>query len=113
MAMHRNRHPRLYPIQPLNQLLTSAHLLLPQLQGVSSRLQLGARLLLARRSTRFYQQVVTNESPEGERLRQTIRQKPSNDKALSPDAVFVEKLKDAGDLALLQYLADGKSRKPN
>src|SRR5450755_3559360 len=60
----------------------------------------------------FYQQVVTNESPEGEKLRQTIRQKPSNDGMLSADAAFVEKLKDAGDLALLQYLADGKYRKP-
>src|SRR6266849_5423795 len=32
----------------------------------------------------FYMQVMTNESEEGERLRQSIRQKTSEDLALSP-----------------------------
>ncbi len=86
---------------------------LSQLPEMESLQTLKSALDQMRHFLWFYQQVVTNESPEGEKLRQTIRQKPSHDGSLSPDAAFVEKLKDAGDLALLQYLADGKSRKPN
>ena len=61
----------------------------------------------------FYIQVMTNESEEGERLRQSIRQKPSEDLALSPKASLLEKFKFAADTALLRYLSDGKNRKPN
>ena len=61
----------------------------------------------------FYMQVMTNESEEGERLRQSIRQKPSEDLALSPKASLLEKFKFAADTALLRYLSDGKNRKPN
>jgi hypothetical protein len=86
---------------------------LSQLPEMESLQTLKSALDQMRHFLWFYQQVVTNESETGERLRQTIRQKPSNDAAASPDAIFVEKLKNAGDLALLQYLADGKSRKPN
>ncbi len=61
----------------------------------------------------FYMQVMTNESEDGERLRQTIRQKPSEDSVLSPRVAAAEKFKYAADAALLRYLSDGKSRKPN
>jgi hypothetical protein len=61
----------------------------------------------------FYIQVMTNESEEGERLRQSIRQKSSDDGVLSPEASFLEKFKFATDTALLRYLSDGKNRKPN
>jgi hypothetical protein len=60
----------------------------------------------------FYIQVMTNESEMGERLRQTIRQKPAQDGSFS-DASFLEKFKCAADVALLRYLSDGKQRKPN
>ena len=61
----------------------------------------------------FYMQVMTNESEEGEKLRQTIRQKPSEDSVLSPRIAAAEKFKYAADAALLRYLSDGKGRKPN
>lgn len=61
----------------------------------------------------FYMQVMTNESEDGERLRQTIRQKPSEDSAISPRVAAAEKFKYAADAALLRYLSDGKTRKPN
>lgn len=61
----------------------------------------------------FYIQVMTNESEEGERLRQSIRQKPSEDVVLGPEASLLDKFKFAADTALLRYLSDGKNRKPN
>src|ERR1700746_29832 len=61
----------------------------------------------------FYMQVMTNESEEGERLRQSILQKPSQDAARGPEASFLEKFKYAADTALLRFLSDGKHRKPN
>ncbi|MEP6645362.1 MAG: hypothetical protein ABJA69_12745 [Acidobacteriaceae bacterium] len=62
----------------------------------------------------FYMQVLTNESETGEKIRHTIRQKASNDAKVNHEAMFVEKLKHAGDTALLRYLTDGnKTRKPN
>jgi uncharacterized protein involved in exopolysaccharide biosynthesis len=61
----------------------------------------------------FYMQVMTNESESGERLRQSIRQRVSGDGVLSPEASFLERFKTASDTALLRYLSDGKSRKPN
>ena len=61
----------------------------------------------------FYMQIMTNESEAGDRLRQSIRQKPSEDIVLRPEASFLEKFKYAADTALLRYLSDGKNRKPN
>jgi hypothetical protein len=61
----------------------------------------------------FYVQVMTNESEDGERLRQSIGQKPSADSIISPRVAAAEKFKRAADTALLQYLSDGKVRKPN
>lgn len=61
----------------------------------------------------FYMQVMTNESEDGDRLRQSIRQGPVQDSAASPRVAAAEKFKMAADAALLQYLSDGKVRKPN
>jgi hypothetical protein len=62
----------------------------------------------------FYVQIMTNESETGERLRQSIRQKSSEDTAArSPEALFLEKFKCVADTALLRFLSDGKNRKPN
>jgi hypothetical protein len=61
----------------------------------------------------FYVQVMTNGSEEGERLRESIRQKPSDSIAVSPRIAAAEKFKHAADAALLQFLSDGKARKPN
>lgn len=60
----------------------------------------------------FYIQVMTNNSETGDQLRQSIRQKP-DDPSRTTDASLLNKFKSAADTALLQYLADGKSRKPN
>jgi hypothetical protein len=61
----------------------------------------------------FYMQVMTNNTATGDQMRQSIRQKPAADPACTADASLLEKFKSAADTALLQYLADGKSRKPN
>src|SRR5579864_4711491 len=61
----------------------------------------------------FYLQVMTNESEFGERLRQSLGHKPSSDGMVSPRVAAAEKFKRAADTALLQYLSDGKVRKPN
>src|SRR6266496_5542704 len=45
----------------------------------------------------FYMQVMTNEPEAGDRLRQSIRQRPSEDIVLSPEASFLEKFKYAAD----------------
>jgi hypothetical protein len=61
----------------------------------------------------FYMQVMTNETEAGERLRQSIRQKASEDAVISPEASFLKKCRAAADTAFLRYLSDGKTRKPN
>jgi hypothetical protein len=61
----------------------------------------------------FYTQVITNESADGEELRESIRQKPNPDAVFSPRVEAAEKFRHAADAALLQLLADGKLRKPN
>jgi hypothetical protein len=61
----------------------------------------------------FYTQVITNESPDAEQLRESIRQTPSPDAAFSPRVAAAEKFQHAADAALLQILAHGKDRKPN
>jgi hypothetical protein len=60
----------------------------------------------------FYVQVMTNESEDGDRLRQSLGQK-SAEAMVSPRVAAAEKFKRAADTALLQYLSDGKVRKPN
>ena len=61
----------------------------------------------------FYTQVITDGSEEGEQLRESILEKPSPDAALSPRIAAAEKFRLAADSALLQFLSDGKARKPN
>ncbi len=61
----------------------------------------------------FYMQVMTNESEEGERLRQSIRKKVTEDATFGQEAAFLEKFKYAGDTIVLRHLTDNKSRKPN
>src|SRR5215471_1086178 len=61
----------------------------------------------------FYMQIVANESEIGEKLRQSIRQQPSQDDAIASEASVFEKIRTATDAAMLRYLTDGKIRKPN
>lgn len=61
----------------------------------------------------FYMQIVASESEMGEKLRQTLRQRPSADIPGASEASVYEKIKSAADAAVLRYLADGKVRKPN
>ena len=61
----------------------------------------------------FYLQVMTNESEFGEKLRETIRQKPSNDGVFQPPNPLNDRIRSAAEALMLQYLADGKTRKPN
>lgn len=62
----------------------------------------------------FYGQIVTNETDFGDRLRETIRQKPSNDGVQQPAPTPLnDRIRGAAEALMLQYLADGKTRKPN
>jgi len=60
----------------------------------------------------FYAQVMSTESDVGERLREAIRQKPSND-ALCPDTPLGDRLRSATETLLMHHLALGKKRRPN
>lgn len=86
---------------------------LSQLPEMDSLQMLKSALDQMRHFLWFYMQVMTNESEVGERIRQSIRQKPSEDVALTPEASFLQKFKYAADTALLRFLSDGKNRKPN
>ena len=61
----------------------------------------------------FYGQVVTNDSDFGEKLRETIRQKPSHDTVQQPPSPLNDRIRSAAEALMIQYLADGKTRKPN
>jgi hypothetical protein len=61
----------------------------------------------------FYMQVVTNESEVGEKLRETIRQKPSTDARMRPHGSLGDRFKSAAEAMLMQHLTDPKNRKPN
>jgi hypothetical protein len=86
---------------------------LSQLPELDSLQALKSSLDQMRHFLWFYMQVMTNESEVGERMRQSIRQKNSDDKVLGAEASFLEKFQAASDTALLRYLSDAKSRKPN
>jgi hypothetical protein len=86
---------------------------LTQLPEVESLQVLKSALDQMRHFLWFYMQVMTNNSETGDQLRQSIRQKPGDDPARTTDASHLDKFKSAADSALLQYLADGKARKPN
>lgn len=61
----------------------------------------------------FYIQVMTNESEGGEKIRQTIRQKASEDVVMNAEAALMKKYRAATEAELIRYLSDGKVRKPN
>ena len=61
----------------------------------------------------FYTQVMENDSEEGEKLRQSIRKKVTEDATFGQETAFLERFKYAGDTIVLRHLADGKNRKPN
>ena len=61
----------------------------------------------------FYMQVLTNESEDGDRIRESLRLKKSEELLLNAEASFFEKFKFSGNNILLRHLADGKNRKPN
>ena len=61
----------------------------------------------------FYMQVMNNESEAGDSLRQSIRQKTSEDVGFNAEASFLEKFKYAAENAMLRYLSENKNRKPN
>lgn len=60
----------------------------------------------------FYMQIVSNDSEVGEKLRQTLRQSPSED-LRTPEMTVFDKIRQAADAAIMRYLTDGKVRKPN
>lgn len=61
----------------------------------------------------FYVQVMTNDSEDADRLRQSMRQRPAEDFVLKAEASLIEKLKHANDQTIVRYLAEAKNRKPN
>lgn len=61
----------------------------------------------------FYVQVMTNGAELGDRLRQSVRQRPSTDGLLTVQAGLPERLRSMTDSAILQYLSEGKDRKSN
>ena len=80
-----------------------------QLPEIESLHMLKSALDQMRHFLWFYVQVMTNESEDGDRLRQSIGQ-TSADAMVSPRVAAAEKFKRAADTALLQYLSDGKVR---
>jgi hypothetical protein len=86
---------------------------LSELSELESLQLLKSSLDQMRHFLRFYLQVMTNESEFGEKLRETIRQKPSNDVLLQPTNPLNDRIRSAAEALMLQYLADGKVRKPN
>ncbi|HXY14482.1 MAG TPA: hypothetical protein VEI26_08285 [Terriglobales bacterium] len=84
-----------------------------QLPEMDSLQYLKAALDQMRHFLWFYTQVITNESADAEQLRQSIRQTPSAEAAVSPRVAAAKKMRHAADAALLQLFADGKARKPN
>jgi len=61
----------------------------------------------------FYLQIIGTESEMGEKLRQTLRQKPSDDGTNAHEISVFEKIRYAADAAMVRYLTEGKARKPN
>jgi hypothetical protein len=61
----------------------------------------------------FYSQVMNNESEVGEKLRETLKQRPAEDLQASSQATQLERIRYATENTMLRYLADGRNRKPN
>src|ERR1041385_7859360 len=52
----------------------------------------------------FYMQVMSNESEDGEKLRETLRQRLAAEDTLSPDMSFLEKYRFAGGAIFPRHL---------
>lgn len=61
----------------------------------------------------FYMEIVGSDSELAEKLRTAVRQRPSVDNAKPQESTVLDKIKSAADAAMVQYLSDGKVRKPN
>ncbi len=61
----------------------------------------------------FYMEIIGSDSELAERLRKAVRQNPSIDKPRPGESTVLDRIKSAADAAMLQYLSDGKVRKPN
>jgi hypothetical protein len=61
----------------------------------------------------FYMEIIGSDSELGEKLRTAVRQRPSADGAKPQESTVLDRIKSAADAAMLQYLSDGKVRKPN
>ena len=61
----------------------------------------------------FYMEIVGSDSELAQKLRTAVRQNPSMDGPKSDESSVLDKIKSAADAAMLQYLSDGKVRKPN
>jgi hypothetical protein len=85
---------------------------LSQLPEMESLQSLKSALDQMRHFLWFYIQVMTNESEGGEKLRQSIRQRISEDTVSPAEAALLEKCSAAADAVLIRYLSDGK-KKPN
>jgi len=86
---------------------------LTQLEELESIQTLKSALDQMRHFLWFYMQVIGNESEMGEKLRQTLLQKPSDDTPPAPEGTVNDKIRCATDAVMMHYLADGKIRKPN
>ncbi len=61
----------------------------------------------------FYMEIIGSDSEMAERLRKAVRQNPSIDRPVPTESTVLDRIKSAADAAMLQYLSDGKVRKPN
>jgi hypothetical protein len=61
----------------------------------------------------FYMEIVGSDSELADKLRTAVRQRPSVDNAKPQESTVLDKIKSAADAAMVQYLSDGKVRKPN
>ena len=61
----------------------------------------------------FYMEIIGSDSELGEKLRKAVRQTPSADSAKPQESTILDRIKSAADAAMMQYLSDGKVRKPN
>jgi hypothetical protein len=61
----------------------------------------------------FYMEIIGSDSELAEKLRTAVRQSPSADSAKPQESTVLDRIKSAADAAMMQYLSDGKVRKPN
>lgn len=61
----------------------------------------------------FYMEVIGSDSELAEKLRTAVRQTPSADSVKPQESTVLDKIKSAADAAMVQFLSDGKVRKPN